>query len=54
MKLLSVGGGDQVRGSPSARQGDADDASGRLTSFSIEEQGSRALRIIDAGGPCSL
>ena len=29
---------------PSARQRDAPDASGRLTSFSVEGQGSRALR----------
>ena len=30
--------------SPSTRQRDADDASGRVTSFSVEERGSRALR----------
>ena len=42
-KSLSVGGGDQARASPSARRRDAHDASSRLTSFSVEERGSRAL-----------
>ena len=37
------GVGAKCGASPSARQRDAHDASGRLTSFSVEEQGSRAL-----------
>ena len=46
--------------SPSVRRRDAHDASGRLMSFSVEEQGRRALHevagvfIVDAGGPCLL
>ena len=43
MKSLSVGGGDQAWVVAEARRRDAHDASGRLTSFSVEEQGSRAL-----------
>ena len=43
MKSLSVGGGTKRWASPSVRQRDAHDASGRLKSFSVEERGSRAL-----------
>ena len=60
IKSLLVGGGDQAWGIAERERKDADNASGRLKSFSVEERGSRALRkvagvsIVDAGGPCSL
>ena len=43
MKSLSVGVGTKCRVSLSARRRDAHDASGRLTSSSVEERGSRVL-----------
>ena len=43
MKSLSVGGGDKARGVAEWRRRDAHNASSRLTSFSNEKRGSRAL-----------
>ena len=53
MKSLSVGGWG-----PSARWRNAPNASGRLTSFSVEGEGGghfsevAGTSIVDAGGPC--
>ena len=53
MKSLSVGGWG-----PSTRQRNAPNASGRLTSFSVEGEGGgrfskvAGASIVDAGGPC--
>ena len=44
-----VGGG----WGPSARRRDAPDASGRLTSFSVERREVAGVSIVDVGGPCS-
>ena len=41
--IVGWGLGAKRGSSPSARRRDAPDASGRLTSFSVEERGSRAL-----------
>ena len=43
MTSLSVGCGGQARGIAEREAGDAPDATGRLTSFSVEVRGSRAF-----------